>query len=139
MPPTKADYAKINIACKELGIDKSQLISDRYKIESSKQLTVWQLADLYKHFRNLGWRVKRSQTSKLSPKYDDAQHRKIVAMWITLHKAGVIRNGSDRALQAYVKRVVKIDNLKWCDGSDCYTLIESLKSWGLREDVDFDR
>ena len=138
MPPTKADYAKINIACKELGLDKHQLLLDRYKVESSKQLTMWQLADLYKHFRSLGWRVKRSKESRLSPKYVDAQHRKIVGMWIHLADAGVIRNRSDKALQAYVKRVVKIDNLKWCSGSECFSLIESLKAMGKRNGVDFD-
>ncbi len=136
MPPTKADYAKINIACKELGLDKHQLISDRYKIESSKQLNPWQLADIYKHFRSLGWKVKRSKESKLSPKYDDRQHRKIVAIWITMAKKGVIRNASDKALQAYVKRTVHLDNLKWCGVDECRVLIESLKSWAHREDVD---
>lgn len=138
MPPTKADYAKINIACKELGLDKHQLLSDRYQIESSKQLKDWQIADLYKHFKGLGWQVKRSQASKLSPKYQDGQHRKIVAMWIKMAKAGEIQNASDRALQAYVKRVTGIDNLQWCGVAECNSLIESLKSWGYRVSVDFD-
>jgi hypothetical protein len=136
MPPTKADYAKINIACKELGLDKHQLISDRYKVESSKQLNAWQLADLYKHFSRLGWKVKRSKTSKTSPKYNDAQKRMVVALWITLAKAGVVKNSSDNALQAYVKRMTRIDNLRWCDGADCDRLIESLKSWAKREELE---
>lgn len=138
MPPTNADYAKINIACKELGLDKHQLLSDRYKVESSKNLSRFQLADLYQHFRAQGWKAKQAKESKLSPKYDNPQHRKVVAMWITMHKAGVIKNGADRALQAYVKKVTGIDNLAWCGGDECFKLIESLKSWGKRKDVDFD-
>jgi len=138
MPPSNADYAKINIACKELGLDKHQLLSDRYKIESSKELTLWQLQDLYKHFRHLGWQAKRGTKGKKSPKYDEPQQRKIVAMWITLHKAGVVKNGADRALQAFVKKTTGIDNLKWCGGSECHTLIEALKAWGARMDVAFD-
>ncbi len=138
MPPTKADYAKINIACKELGLDKHQLISDRYGIESSKELRPRQLADLYAHFRGLGWKVKRKQKSASSPKYDDPQKRKIVALWITLGKAGVVRNRSDTALQAYVKRMCGVENLKWCHGEDCDLLIESLKAWGKREKIDVD-
>lgn len=132
MPPLKTDYAKINIACKELGLDKHQLISDRYKLESSKQLNAWQLADLYTHFRKLGWKVKRVKKSTSSPEYADGAKRKVVALWITLHQAGVVKNGNDRALQAYVKRVTKRENLQWCDGADCYRIIESLKSWAKR-------
>ncbi|MBM9605949.1 regulatory protein GemA [Desulfopila inferna] len=135
MAPTKADYAKINIACKELNLDKHQLISDRYGLQSSTLLNRRQLADLYAHFRRLGWKVKRKKSTS-SPKYDDPQKRKIVALWITLGQAGVVRNKSDWALQAYVKRMTGVANLKWCDGEDCDRLIESLKKWGKREDAD---
>jgi hypothetical protein len=142
MAPTKADYAKINIACKELGIDKHQLISDRYKVESSKELSTWQLADLYKHFKGLGWKVKRlkqpTDKGTNSPYYQDAKMRKIVAMWITLHAAGATRSGTDAALQAYVKRMTGVTNLRWCDGAQCFKVIESLKQWGVRKDVDFE-
>jgi phage gp16-like protein len=132
MPPTNADYAKINIACKELGLDKHQLLSDRYKVESSKDLNLWQLQDLYKHFRALGWQAKPAKDGKRSPKYSERQHRKIVALWITLAKAGKVKNPSDRALQAYVKRVTGIDNLAWCGGDECHKLIEGLKAWDER-------
>lgn len=135
--PTKADYAKINIACKELGIDKYQILSDRYGIDSSKKLTVLQLQDLYSHFKRLGWRVKRGASKKLSPRYADAIHRKVVAMWIEMHQAGVVKNGSDQALQAYVKRQTGIENLRWCQGLECHQLIEGLKAWGEREGLDF--
>lgn len=138
MPPTNADYAKINIACKELGLDKSQLISDRYNKDSSKYLTIAQLADLYKHFRSLGWRVKRKKNGNASPIYNDKQRRKVVALWITLADEGVVKNRSDMALQRYIKRMTKKDNLKWCDSQDCNRVIESLKSWGLREGIELD-
>ena len=136
MPPTNADYAKINIACKELNIDKHQLLGDRYGVESSKELNRAQLQDLYNHFHVLGWRVKRKASGRTSPRYSDRAQRKVVALWITLHKEGVIRNGSDLALQAYVKRMTGIANLKWCDGGHCFVLIEALKGWALREGVD---
>lgn len=142
MPPTKADYAKINIACKELGLDKHQLISDRFGIESSKELKPGQLVELMAHFRHLGWKVKRSKqpTSKgtNSPYYQDGKMRKIVAMWITLHNAGATRSGTDAALQAYVKRMTGVSNLRWCDGAQCFKLIESLKQWGVRKNVEFE-
>ena len=134
--PRQHDYAKIAIACKELGIDRSQLLSDRYGIDSAKKLTSGQMSDLYRHFHALGWRVKRTKRSTSSPVYVDRQQRKVVALWITLARAGVINNSSDQALQRYVKRMTGVDNLKWCSGDDRSRLIEALKQWGLREGVD---
>lgn len=136
--PTNADYAKINIACKELGLDKKQLLADRYRLSTSKDLTRAQLWDLLAHFKKLGWRVKRTAGSPASPRYDDPMQRKIVAMWIELAAAGVVKNRSDRALQAYVKRMSGVANLKWCDGQECFKLIEALKKWGARHDIDFE-
>jgi phage gp16-like protein len=138
MPPTNADYAKINIACKELGLDKSQLISDRYKKESSKYLNHAQLADLYKHFRALGWKVKRKKNGKASPIYNDKQRRKVVALWITLADEGVVKNRSNQALQRYVKRMTKVADLKWCDSGHCNILIDSLIQWAKREGIEID-
>lgn len=138
MPPTRADYAKINIACKELHLDKYQLISDRYGHDSSKKLNGYQLRDLYKHFNSLGWKAKRKTNGRTSQVYKDSQRRKVVALWITLSKDGVVKNSSDQALQRYIKRMTGKDNLNWCDAHDSYRLIESLKSWALREGVDLD-
>lgn len=138
MPPTNAEYAKINIACKQLGLNKYDLLADRYGLESSKNLNRQQTVDLLQHFKVLGWKPKRKKSSKASPKYEDAQMRKIVAIWITLAQAKVVRNGSDQALQKYVKRMTGKDNLKWCDGEDLHNLIESLKKWAIREGVELD-
>ena len=134
--PTNADYAKINIACKELGIDKRQLISDRYGLESSKDLNPRQLGDLLGHFRALGWRIKRKPDSRATPKYEQPIQRKVVAMWITLGRRGVVRNASNQALQRYVKRMSGMDDLKWCNGYQCNLIVESLKAWGARNNVD---
>lgn len=135
--PTNADYAKINIACKELGLDKHQLISDRYGLESSKDLKPRQLADLYRHFRALGWRVKRNKRKgPASPKYDEPMAGKVVALWITLAENGVVKNRGNLALQAYVKRMTGVDDLKWCTAGQLYTLIEGLKKWAKREKID---
>jgi phage gp16-like protein len=131
--PTHAEYAKINIACKELGIDKYALLADRYKLESSKQLSRRQVFDLLEHLRSLGFRARRKTTS---PRYDDAQMRKVVALWITLHKAGAVRSGADQALQKYVKRMTGADNLKWCRPNELNTLIEGLKRWCQREGIE---
>lgn len=133
MPPTRAEYAKINIACKQLDIDKKTLISDRYGLESSTGLTRQQTADLLIHFKILGWRPRAgshgSSNGGGSPRYHDARMRKIVALWITLADSGQVKNRSDGALQKYVKRMTGNDNLRWCQGRDLQALIEGLKQW----------
>lgn len=130
--PTNADYAKINIACKALNIDKYALLADRYGLTSSKDLNARQTVDLLRHFNTLGWRPTRKNTS---PKYTDAKARKAVALWITLGKAGVVRNSSDQALQNFVKRVTGVDSLSWCDPGQLGKVIEALKDWAKRENV----
>ena len=132
--PSRAEYAKINIACKELGIDKYQILADRYGLESSKQLDRFQTQDLLAHFRKLGWKVKRKNTAPASPQYKDGARRKVVALWIELYQAGFVRVRSDKALQAYVKRMTGVDNLAWCSGRQVSMLIESMKQWLEREE-----
>jgi len=141
MPPTAAQNKKIHLAKNQLGLSDEvyrDILRVNFKVKSSKELSSFQAERLLELFKSKGWKARPAKKKGYSPQYDDLQHRKIVAMWITMADAGVIRNRSDKALQAYVKRVVKIDNLKWCDGEDCRILIESLKSWGKREDVYFD-
>ena len=141
MAPTHAEYAKINIACKALGLDKYSLLEDRYGLETSKDLSRVQTADLLHHFSTLGWRPTRAHGKKMgkcSPRYADPQMRKVVAMWITLAAAGVVKNSADYAMQSFVKRVTKKNNLSWCDGVELNNLVESLKEWGTRKGVHFD-
>ncbi len=141
MPPTTAQRQKIHIAKKELGLTDEiyrDILNFNFKVKSSSNLSPFQADKLLEIFKAKGWKARVSKKKGSSPKYDDRQHRKVVAMWITLADGGVIRNRKDHALQAYVKRTTGIDNLKWCGGSECFTLIESLKAMGKRNGIDFD-
>lgn len=138
MAPTNAEYAKINIACKELGIDKYDLIADRYSIESTKQLTKQQTRDLLEHLKTLGFKVKRKSKPD-SYYYQDPRARKVYMLWKTLAEAGVVKSRSRKALDSFVKRQTGIDSLRFVESHyDFTTLIEALKTWGLREGVDLD-
>ena len=137
MAPTNAEYAKINIGCKELGIDKYDLIADRYGVESTKQLNRKQTWDLLEHLKVLGWKPKCGKKQKrTTPKYKSAAKRKVIALWLTMHETGVIKNKSDKALQSYVKRMTGVDRLSWCDDQQTGVVIQSLIEWAKREDVD---
>jgi phage gp16-like protein len=138
MPPTRAQLAKIHIAIKDLGISDDiyrDILHVNFKVTSSSKLNRFSADRLLNIFKAKGWKAKSSRKAGKSPQLKDPQQRKVQALWITLANAGVIKNRTDFALQKYVKRLTGIDNLKWCDGADCYRLIESLKSWARREDV----
>lgn len=144
MPPSQAALAKIHIAKKELGLTDEiyrDILHLHFKVDSAAKLSERQATILLNTFRAKGWQAKRrpSKPTKASPKYDDGQRRKVVAIWITLHQEGVVKNGSDKALQAYVKRLTNVDNLLWCDGGQLWTLIEGLKKWAKREKVELEQ
>jgi phage gp16-like protein len=139
MPPSRAALAKIHIAKKELAMTDEvyrDILHVHFKVDSAAKLTDRQATVLLNKFRAKGWKEKQSRQKPTSPKHDDSQMRKIVALWITMHQAGIVKNGSDKALQAYVKRQTGVDNLRWCDPGQLWTLIEGLKRWAAREKVD---
>jgi len=116
--PTNAEYAKINIACKELGLDKHQLLADRYGLQSSKELNSKQTVDLLHHLQSLGWRVKAGRKTeaggqKTRPGYiaiksgpAAAQQRKVLALWTRLGYA-------PEKLHERCRRQFGIDRFEW--------------------------
>lgn len=145
---SKNDIIKIHIAINQLGLaDKEyrKILADMFHLpkakQSSKQLSSVQAARLLQHFQSMGWQPKQQQSLPGLSIPSDGQSQKILALWITLHKAGAVKNGSDQALMKFVKRMTKTgtfegkDHLRWCDGQDKFKIIEALKDWALREDV----
>jgi hypothetical protein len=135
--PTRNDYAKINIACKELGIDKYNLLADRYGLESSKNLTAKQVVDLLDHFRRLGWKVKRGSTGqrkgyfiKIQPGPLALQKRYILALWKAL---GYKMPG----IHTRCKTQFSVDRFEWLDDIDALqTLAKDLHNRCLNKGID---
>lgn len=135
--PTRAEYAKINIACKELGIDKYDLLSDRYGLESSKDLTSDQVADMLDHFRKLGFKVKRPSTGqrkgyfiKIKPGPEARQKRYILALWKALgYKVPGIHKRC--------KTQFGVDRFEWLDDVDALqTLAKDLHNRCMNRGID---
>ncbi|MCB1909946.1 MAG: regulatory protein GemA [Rhodocyclaceae bacterium] len=63
---------------------------------------------------------------------DSPEARMVRGLWVLLHRLGAVRNPSEAALAAYVKRMAKVDDLHWAGGR-MEPLIESLKAWAARE------
>lgn len=65
-------------------------------------------------------------------------HAKVIALWHSLHRAGVVKDSSYDALNKWVKRQSGIESLHWCDGWVTSNLIEALKAWARRYNVRYD-
>lgn len=74
-------------------------------------------------------KVGGKQPRKLA---DDPQSRKIRALWLELHAAGKVRNPSESALAAFVKRQTGRDALQWLNGREASAVIEDMKKWLAR-------
>lgn len=137
--PSQKNLAKIHIAKKDLG-----LTDDAYRDvlrnitgkDSSAKLTDNQALRVLRYFESRGFRPKKQRSLPGMTVPTDPQSKKIRALWITLHKAGVVKNGTDLAMLAFVKRMVKRDRLEWCSIEEKNKVIEALKDWLGRGGVD---
>jgi len=137
--PTQKNLAKIHIAKKDLGLTEDayrDVLRTQTGKDSAAKLTDNQATRVLRYFESRGWKPKaqRSLPGLTLPR--DGQSRKIQALWITMHKAGKVRNSSDKALLAMVKRVTGVDTLEWCTDAQKSAVIEALKDWAKREGVD---
>lgn len=58
--------------------------------------------------------------------------REVRALWLFLHALGQVKNPSEAALAAYVKRIAYVDDMHWADSLAMRRLIETMKKWAMR-------
>ena len=77
-------------------------------------------------FKPLNLRQKASSAAavKVSP-----LSNKILALWQDLHEAGAVRDGSERALNAWVQRQTRVSAHRWLKSQQARAVIEALKAW----------
>jgi len=131
----------IHVAKRELAMD-----DDTYRAllvtctgqDTSTHLTDTELNKVLAHMKRRGFKVRHAtHKSKPARKPSRAlaqspQDKKIRALWLSLHKHGVVRDPSEAALAAYVKRITGVDALQWLDIQQASQIIETLKQWQLR-------
>jgi len=123
----------IHVAKRDLGLDEPTyrvMLRTAGNAESTTKMTVPALQRVLEHAKKAGFVVR----SKTTDRRQDTRHeaRKVRALWLFLHALGAVRDPSEAALAAYVKRIAKVDDLHWADGLDMLKLIETLKKWALR-------
>lgn len=113
---------------------------------SSKDMTIPQLETCLAGMKRLGFKpvakVKDQPAKKHSPSkaQGSKDERSVIrAIWIFMHRAGFLRDGSEFALNAYVARQTAqfnggtgIASVQWLEGKDAVMVLESLKNWCRR-------
>ncbi len=129
----------IHVAKRDLSMDDDtyRAILQRIgKKTSSADLTVPELEKVLEHLKRSGFKVrsktKPSQANPSRPLAQDGESKKIRALWLFLHELGAVKNPSEEALAAYVKRISGVDALQWISGEKAERLIETMKKWAMR-------
>jgi hypothetical protein len=143
------DLAAIHIAQKALGMSKDDAEALKLGITgkaSAADMTVPQRRMLLAHLSTLqaiaGGKPKPAYTGQrrsLERSTGDGQDErwgKARALWALLARAGVVKLDTDAALTAYVKRQTKCEAWRFLNAHQINTVIESLKRWCYREQVE---
>jgi phage gp16-like protein len=139
----RAELAAIHCAKKQLHLDDEVYRAVVERVtghRSAAELNGEERRKLLDEFRRLGFQ----QTPEHAPARENvitAQGRLIWVLWRELEKMGAItldnsdRCATYRALGAFIKRVAKVDSVRWLSPEAANKVIEGLKSWLAREKV----
>jgi phage gp16-like protein len=142
--------AQIHIAKKQLGLDNDvyrELLNHETGKTSCKTMSIAELFRVVHVMKQKGWKPKTpSNRRRMSPKSGNATIEgidKIRAIWITMAKQGFVRDGSEAALDSYVKRMTAkynkgagVESVAWLKGKTVLVVLESIKNWHKRCQVD---
>lgn len=105
----------IHVAKRDLSMDDDtyRAILQRIgKKASSADLTIPELEKVLEHLKRSGFKVrskaKPAQAKPSRPLAQDGESKKIRALWLFLHELGAVKNPSEEALAAYVKRIAGV-------------------------------
>jgi phage gp16-like protein len=142
MKPETADKIRereirlIHVAKRELQLDDDTyraMLFSLCRVRSSSDLDWSGRKKVLDHMKARGFKVKSSPANKNAK---DAEYRKVRALWKALHAMGGVEHDSDEAVRAYVKRMARVEDFKFLNGWQTRTVIEGLKKWIRRLEVE---
>ena len=123
----------IHVGRRELGMDEPTyrtMLRATGKAESTSAMAVPALMAVLERMKAAGFTIRPKNGDRQMAANPEA--KKVRALWLFLHHLGEVRDPSETALAAYVKRMVKVDDLRWARGDRVAYLIETLKKWVMR-------
>jgi len=106
------------------------MLEERYDKSSTADLSLDELKDLCTFLDELSGKTPQPKNQKSGK--GDPQAQKIWRLWQELHGAGEVRDPSEKALNAFVKRQTKVESYKWLNRYQASSVIEALKKWQKR-------
>lgn len=136
----RAAVVKVQIARRDLGLDEDTYRAMLSRITghaSASDCTDEQLGAVLDELKAKGWKPRVVQGGRTTPRgrpgrADQPVARKARAMWISLHQLGVVRDPSEAALEAFARRQLGVDRLRWAVASEANAMIEALKQMAER-------
>lgn len=128
-------FATIYVGCKQLGIededDRRDLFERVTKKRSLKLMTFGEIKQVETELARLGFKKTSKPRSNV---LEGAYAKKLQALWIGAWNLGIVKNKSDKALLAFVKRQTGVDHTRFLrHKEDGDKAIEALKAWMARE------
>lgn len=128
----------IHVAKRELRLDEETYrtalrTATAGKAHSTGDMDVPALMKALEHMKRAGFKVRpKALPARSRPLTINRDASKVRALWLFLHHLGAVRDPSEEALATYVKRIAKVDDLRWARGDRTDLLIETLKKWAMR-------
>ncbi|WP_429097514.1 gp16 family protein [Aeromonas media] len=146
----------VQVGRRSLGLDDEtyrELLTQQSGKRSAAELTLQELDKVLLAMKGAGFKptvkrgVKGGKQKRLSPvsgtQVRMAEIGVIRAIWITMAKHGLLRDGSETALNHYVERQtvrlnkgVGVAEVAWLSEALVYPVLESLKNWHKREMIE---
>ena len=132
---TKKLIQLIHIGKTQLGLDDDlyrELLESCTGKTSSKELNQKQLESVLERMKQLGFKVESKDKTGVANLADDAQSKLIRHLWLQLHSAGQVRNGSEKALAKFVENKVGVSALQFLSTKSAEMIITHLRQWCKR-------
>lgn len=128
-------FSAIYVGCKQLGIkeedDRRAFFKQVTQKTSLKAMTFQELKTVEEELARRGFK-KTAKTARKG--FEGKFAKKLQALWIAAWNLGIVKNKSDQAMVAFVKRQCKVDHVRFLrHKEDADKAIEALKAWMARE------
>lgn len=129
----------IHVAKTKLGLEDDvyrDILESTTGKTSSKLLTPAQLEAVLDRLKQLGFEVESKNKTGVQNLASDAQSKLIRHLWLQLHEAGQVKNGSELALAKFVENRVHVSALQFLSSKHADMIINHLREWCKRCDVE---